>query len=125
MCVKWKRLVVGSFYDWVCIMLIFDIYHWHVMQYGNILAGPQLSVSNTEPVSSAKTSVTVSATGSATASSTPTFSIKIMSEKKKSEYSVQNLHISGQFSSLDALKQVVATFQVCRPNIDTGWIWLH
>ena len=95
------------------------------MQYGNILASPQLSVSNLEPVSSAKTSVTVSATGSSTASSAPTFSIKIMSEKKKSEYSVQNLHFSRQFASLDALKQGVLSKCADRISIQAGFGYIE
>ena len=83
------------------------------------------TTANPEPVSSAKTSVTVSATGSSTASSAPTFSIKIMSEKKKSEHSVQNLHFSGQFASLDALKQGVLSKCADRISIQAGFGYIE
>ena len=105
---------------------------WHIIQYGNILAGPQLSVSNPalSGLSSAPTSSTVaaSATASTTASSTPqspTFSIKIASAKKKSEYAVQTLHLNGRFLSLDALKQGVLSKCEDRISMESGFGYIE
>ena len=58
---------------------------WHVIQYGNILAGPHLSISN--PVLSALSSaptITASASAASTkASQDHTISINIVSAKKE------------------------------------------
>ena len=72
--------------------------------------------------------VTTSATASATASSTPqtpTFSIKIVSAKKKSDYAVQNLHLNGRFSSLDALKQAVLSKCEDRICMESGFGYIE
>ena len=96
---------------------------WLVIQGGNILAGPHLSISN--PVLSALSSApTISASASATsttASQAYTFSIKIVSAKKKSDYAVQTLHLNGRFSSLDALKQAVLSKYEDRISMETGF----
>ena len=96
---------------------------WLVIQCGNILAGPHLSISN--PVLSALSSApTITASASATsttASQAYTFSIKIVSAKKKSDYAVQTLHLNGRFSSLDALKQAVLSKCEDRISMETGF----
>ena len=94
-----------------------------LMQCGNILAGPQLSITN--PASSSASSVQASAaTGSSTAQ-TPALSIKIMSAKKKSDYVVQNLHLNSKISSLESLKEEVLSKCNDRISIDSGFGYIE
>ena len=124
----------------VCYVLISSA-DFHCLQYGNILAGPQLSISNSDsssnPTSSAAVlaSATASSTPSSIASSTassaagttpssatqtPPLSLKIVNEKKKSEYVVQNLHLNTRFSSLVALKRTILSKCEDRISIESG-----
>ena len=86
------------------------------------------SISNPVLLASTPSTVTASATASLTALSTPqtpTFSIKIVSAKKKSDYAVQTLHLNGRFSSLNALKQAVLSKCEDRICMESGFGYIE
>ena len=84
------------------------------LQYGNILAGPQLSVTSSAATQSL-----------AVLPQNPALSLKIISSKKKSEYAIQNLRLNAWFSSLKSLKEQVLSKCDGKASVDSGFGYIE
>ena len=65
------------------------------------------------------------ASSSATQVQNPALSLKIISSKKKSEYVIQNLHLSTRFSSVTSLKEEIMSKCDGKASVDGGFGYIE